>query len=162
MNRTGDQTCFLFSCRDRDSVSNFAQAYSEAIRDKETTLSALGINPSKKYCERSWSGLSHRGHRLPAWVHRYIEAGATRHDKRIRQIAITGLTGLKPIAQGERSTTHSRNIAQRPRSGCQTWFRWHGWRECGAFNRLPPFVLALVEFNSELHIGKHSSGSAEH
>ena len=30
MNRTGDQTCFLFSCRDRDYVSNFVQAYSKA------------------------------------------------------------------------------------------------------------------------------------
>src|ERR1044071_9105004 len=30
MNRTGDQTCFLFSCHDRDSVSNFAQGYLEA------------------------------------------------------------------------------------------------------------------------------------
>jgi hypothetical protein len=31
MNRTGDQTCFLFSCCDRDSVSNFAQADLKAI-----------------------------------------------------------------------------------------------------------------------------------
>jgi hypothetical protein len=53
MNRTGDQTCFLFSRRDRDSVSNSGQAYSEAIQDKEKILSILRINPSKKYSGRS-------------------------------------------------------------------------------------------------------------
>jgi hypothetical protein len=56
MNRTGDQTCFLFSCRDRDSVSNFAQAYSEAIQDKEKILSILRINPGA-----TRGGLSQRG-----------------------------------------------------------------------------------------------------
>src|SRR5206468_6161051 len=69
MNRTGDQTCFLFSCRDRDSVSNFAQAYSEAIQDKEKILSILRINPGA-----TRGGLSQRGHRLPAWVRRHLEA----------------------------------------------------------------------------------------
>src|SRR6266436_6300297 len=81
MNRTGDQTCFLFSCRNRDSVSNFGQAYSEAIQDKETILSILRINPGA-----TRGGLSQRGHRLPAWVRRHLEAelhGMTKESEQL-------------------------------------------------------------------------------
>jgi hypothetical protein len=31
-------------------------------------------------------GLSHRGHRLPVWVHRHIQAEAAQHDERTRPI----------------------------------------------------------------------------
>jgi hypothetical protein len=89
MNRTGDQTCFLFSCRDCDSVSNFAQAYSEAIQDKEKTLSILRINPGA-----TRGGLSQRGHRLPAWVRRHLEAELHGMTKESEQLPAQDLPAL--------------------------------------------------------------------
>src|SRR2546430_7365406 len=89
MNRTGDQTCFLFSCRDRDSVSNFGQAYSEAIQDKETILSILRINPGA-----TRGGLSQRGHRLPAWVRRHLEAELHGMTKQFDQLLAQDLPAL--------------------------------------------------------------------
>jgi len=41
MNRTGDQTCFLFSCRDRGLVSNLAQAYSKTSQCRGTGIESL-------------------------------------------------------------------------------------------------------------------------
>jgi hypothetical protein len=95
----------LFSIRMpyRDSVSDFAQAYLEAIQDKETTLSALQINPSKKYSGRSGRRFFATGHRLPAWLCRQIEPGAARHDERIRPITRTGLTSVDQIWVGPHS-----------------------------------------------------------
>src|SRR5437764_13081753 len=89
MNRTGDQTCFLFSCRNRDSVSNFGQAYSEAIQGKETILSILRINPGA-----TRGGLSQRGHRLPAWVRRHLEAELHGMTKQFDQILAQDLPAL--------------------------------------------------------------------
>ena len=89
MNRTGDQTCFLFSCRNRDSVSNFGQAYSEAIQDKETILSILRINPGA-----TRGGLSQRGHRLPAWVRRHLEAELHGMTKQFDQLLAQDLPAL--------------------------------------------------------------------
>src|SRR5947208_11409272 len=89
MNRTGDQTCFLFSFRNRDSVSNFGQAYSEAIQGKETILSILRINPGA-----TRGGLSQRGHRLPAWVRRHLEAELHGMTKQFDQILAQDLPAL--------------------------------------------------------------------
>ena len=94
MNRTGDQTCFLFSCRDRHSVSNFAQAYSEAIQDKEKILSILRINPGA-----TRGGLSQRGHRLPAWVRRHLEAELHGMTKESEQLPRAGPGRIKRLAQ---------------------------------------------------------------
>src|SRR6266478_8036461 len=116
MNRTGDQTCFLFSCRDRDSVSNFTQAYSEAIQDKETILSILRINPGA-----TRGGLSQRGHRLPAWVRRHLEAELRGMTKQFDQLLAQDLPALndslksqgqQPLSQppakvGASDVTHS-------------------------------------------------------
>src|SRR5206468_13101874 len=89
MNRTGDQTRFLFSCRNRDSVSNFGQAYSEAIQDKETILSRLRINPGA-----TPGGLSQRRHRLPAWVRRHLEAEVHGMTKQFDQLLAQDLPAL--------------------------------------------------------------------
>src|SRR5437867_7748447 len=98
MNRTGDQTCFLFSCRNRDSVSDFGQAYSEAIQDKETILSILRINPGA-----TRGGLSQRGYRLPAWVRRHLEAelhGMTKESDQLLAQDLPVLNdSLKPKGQ---------------------------------------------------------------
>jgi hypothetical protein len=88
-NRTGDQTCFLFSCPDRDSVSNFGQAYSEAIQDKEKILSILRINLGA-----TRGGLSQRGHRLPAWVRRHLEAELHDMTKESDQLLAQDLPAL--------------------------------------------------------------------
>ena len=116
MNRTGDQTCFLFSCRNRDSVSNFGQAYSEAIQGKETILSILRINPGA-----TRGSLSQRGHRLPAWVRRHLEAelhGMTKESEQLLNQDLPTLNeslkakGQQPIAApspnvGANDATHS-------------------------------------------------------
>jgi hypothetical protein len=44
-------------------------------------------------------GLSHRGHRLPVWVDRHIEAGAARHGETIRSIARQGPAGFERVSQ---------------------------------------------------------------
>jgi hypothetical protein len=54
MNRTGDQTRFLFSWSDRDSVSNFAQAYLEACIFME--VAALRAMASDGGVEKHSSG----------------------------------------------------------------------------------------------------------
>ena len=97
MNRTGDQTCFLFSCRDRDSVSNFGQAYLEAIQDKEKILSILRINPGA-----TRGGLSQRRHRLPAWVRRHLEAELHGMTKESEQLPRAGPTYIERLAQIQR------------------------------------------------------------
>src|SRR5437016_6853153 len=96
MNRTGDQTCFLFSCRDRDSVSNFGQAYSEAIQDKEKILSILRINPGAIR-----RGLSQRGHRLPAWVRRHLEAELHGMTKEFDQLLAQDLLALNDLLKSQ-------------------------------------------------------------
>jgi hypothetical protein len=101
MNRTGDQTCFLFSCRDRDSVSNFGQAYSEAIQDKEEILSILRINPGA-----TRGGLSQRGHRLPAWVRRHLQAQLQGTTKQFRPTARPGPPPLLTIRLNPKANSH--------------------------------------------------------
>jgi len=51
-NRTGDQTRFRFSHCHHDSVSNFAQAYLQAIQDKEATPSVLRIKSPYRSSDR--------------------------------------------------------------------------------------------------------------
>jgi len=71
-------------------------------RQRNDTFSIANQSAQKKYSRAAGGGLSHRGHRLPVWVHRHFEAGAARHDERIRAIARPRLTRPKRISQSQR------------------------------------------------------------
>jgi hypothetical protein len=66
----------------RDSVSNFAQAYLEAIQDKETRLLALQINRPKNIMGAA-GGFSQRGH----WGRHCLNAVMIPDRKRARYFA---------------------------------------------------------------------------
>jgi len=54
----------------------------------------LRINPSKKYSGRAGGDLSQRGHRLPAWVRRHLEAELHGMTKESEQLPAQDLPAL--------------------------------------------------------------------
>jgi 1,2-diacylglycerol 3-alpha-glucosyltransferase len=106
MNRTGDQTCFLFSCHDRDSVSNFAQAYSEArIFMKVAALRAMASDCGvEKHSIGSAKGCElmslQRMERKPAVAVVFHHIGPY-HDARLNAAAgRLSVTGIEWSAKG--------------------------------------------------------------
>jgi glycosyltransferase involved in cell wall biosynthesis len=100
-NRTGDQTCFLFSCSNRDSVSDFAQAYLEArIFMEVAALRAMasdgGVEKHSIGSAKGWELLSRQGmERNPAVAVVFHHIGPYHHARLNAAADTLSVTGIE-------------------------------------------------------------------